>query len=158
MSDRLSPGFQNSRKKLLKLFLSAVLAVLFFIAVTVLLVGIDTVRDIYPKSISRIDPSKVLEPEIAFSPEINYYGLMIYSSASVSTQSTSSQVSSWYAEKGWESLGTMWQNGKKYRIGMLTLSIFKVVELGKDSSENGTDSLSTFGIGESYEICCCDRR
>lgn len=83
---------------------------------------------------------------------------MIYSSASVSTKSTSSQVSSWYAEKGWEPLGTMWQNGKKYRIGMLTLSIFKVVELGTDFSENGINGLSTFGIGETYEICYCDRR
>ncbi len=158
MSDRLSPEFQYSRKKLLKLFLSPILAVLFFIAVTILLVGIDIVRDIYPESISEINPSKVLEPEIAFNPEINYYGFMIYSSASVSTKSTSSQVSSWYAEKGWESLGTMLQYGKKYRIGMLTLSIFKVVELEKNSIENGTDSPSAFGIGESYEICYCDRR
>jgi hypothetical protein len=155
MSDRLSPGFQNNRKKLLKLFLSAILVALIFIAVTIFWVGIDTVRDIYPESISKIDPSKVLEPEIAFDPEINYYGLMIYSSASVSTKSTSSQVSSWYAEKGWESLGTMWQNGKKYRIGMLALSIVKIAELGAESSENGTNGQSVFSIGESYEICYC---
>ena len=158
MNDRLSPGFQNSRKKLPKKFLLAILAVLIFIAVTIFLVGIDTVRDIYPESISKIDPSKVLEPEIAFNPEINYYGFMIYSSASVSTKSTSSQVSSWYAKKGWESLGSMWQNGKKYHIGMLTLSIFKNVELGTDASGNSANGHSFFGISESYEICYCVRQ
>jgi hypothetical protein len=158
MSKKLFPSFQNSKKRLLKLFLSAMLTVVIFIAAAIFLVSVDTVRDIYPESISNIDPSKVLEPEIAFSPEINYYGFMIYSSASVSTKSTSSQVSSWYAKKGWDALGSMWQTGKKYRIGMLTLSIFKVVELGTDSSENEADGLSTFGIGESYEICYCDRR
>ncbi len=158
MSDRLSLGFQNSRKKLLGIFLLAILAILIFIAVTMFSVGMDTVRDIYPESISKIDPSKVLEPEIAFNPEINYYGFMIYSSASISTKDSLSQVSSWYAEKGWEPLGTMWQNGKKYRIGMLTLSIFKNVELGTDTSGNSANGHSFFGISESYEICYCGRQ
>ncbi len=158
MKDGLSSEFQNSRKKLLKLLLSAMLAVLIFVLAAILLVCIDIFRDIYPESISNIEPSKVLKPEIAFSPEINYYGLMIYSAASVSTKSTSSQVSSWYAEKGWEPLGMMWQYGKRYRIGILTLSIFKNVALDSDSGENASNGLSTFRIGESYEICYCGIR
>jgi len=52
----------------------------------------------------------------------------------------------------------MWQNGGKYRIGKLTLSIFKVMELNPDTSENEINGQSIFGIGESYEICYCDRR
>jgi hypothetical protein len=158
MSEKLFPRFSNSKKKLPKLGLSAMLAVFIFIATAMLLVSIDTVRDIYPKSISKIDPSKFLEPKIVFRPEINYYGLMIYSSASVSTKSASSEVSDWYAKKGWEALGSMWQDGKKYRVGMFTLSILKIVELDTDSPKNGTNTLSTFGIGEGYEICYCAKR
>lgn len=150
--------FQNSKKNLPKLLLSVMLAVFFVVAVAVLLIGIDSVRDIYPESISNIHPSSILQPQISLHPEINYYGLMIYSAMSVSTKNSSSQASSWYAEKGWEPLGTMWQNGKKYRIGKLTLSIFKVMELNTDSSEIGVNGQSFFGISESYETCYCDRR
>jgi hypothetical protein len=158
MSASLFTGFQNSKKKLPKLLLSVIFAVFFIITVAVLLIGIDSVRDIYPESISNIHPSSILQPQISFHPEINYYGLMIYSAMSVSTKNTSSQVSSWYAEKGWEPLGMMWQNGKKYRIGKLTLSIFKVMELNTDSGETEVNGQSFFGISESYEICYCDRR
>src|SRR5258706_5295614 len=158
MSASLFKGFQNSKKKLVKILLSAMLAVFIVSAVAILLVGIDTVRDIYPESISNIHPSTILQPQISFHPEINYYGLMIYSAISVSTNNTSSQVSSWYAKKGWEPLGMMWQNGGKYRIGKLTPSIFKIMGLNTDTIGNQNKRQSNFGIGESYEICYFDRR
>ena len=134
------------------------LAVFIILSAAMLLVGIGLVRDIYPVSISSIHPATLLQPQIVFRPEMNYYGLMIGSAISVSTKSTSSQVSSWYAKKGWEPLGWMWQDGEQYRIGKLMLSIFKVVQLNADSSENGVNSQSFFGISEYYEICYCDRR
>jgi len=59
MSVSLFTEFQNSKKNLLKLLLSVMFAVFIVIAMALLLVGIDLVRDIYPESISNIRPSKI---------------------------------------------------------------------------------------------------
>ena len=158
MRASLFTGFQNSKKKLLRLLLSSLLAVVVVILMSILLIAIDFIRDIYPESIVKVHPSAIMQPELASNPEINYFGLMIGSSISVSTESNSSQVSSWYAEKGWEPLGRMWQYGEKHRIGKFTLSTFKVMQLSKESIENGINGQLVYGLSESYEICYCDRR